>query len=156
MPRILHREGREGREERKEGITFRCFKSAKNWIWLSWDSQISQTVYFSLQLQNHMGFRFGSSWRVAKKISKLPSRRVLLKNYAQLQLTKEFLLIWEFCECGFDHSNFKISLLRGSYEHPIDQKASQVRIVGNKASERNKLFKRPAKRIKSKLRKQAS
>ena len=30
---------------------------------------------------------------VTKKISKLPSRRVLLKNYAQVQLTKKFLLI---------------------------------------------------------------
>ena len=58
------------REGRKEGITFRSFKLAENRICESWDSQISQTVYLSLQLQNHMGFRFGSSWGVVEQISK--------------------------------------------------------------------------------------
>ena len=32
------------------------FKLAKNWICISLDSQITQTMYLSLQLQNHMGF----------------------------------------------------------------------------------------------------
>ena len=54
----------------REGSTLRCFKWAKNRIWLSWDSQFSQTVYLSLQLQNHMGFRFGSSWGVVDQILK--------------------------------------------------------------------------------------
>ena len=43
-----------------------CFKLAKNRIYTSWDSQVSQTVYLSLHLQNHMGFGIRWSWRVAK------------------------------------------------------------------------------------------
>ena len=38
----------------------------------------------SLQLQNHMGFRFWSSWGVVEQISKTPSRRGLQKYHAQL------------------------------------------------------------------------
>ena len=37
-----------------------------------------------------MGFRFGSSWGVAKKISKLPSWRGLQQNHARLQFYKGF------------------------------------------------------------------
>ena len=67
-----------------------------------------------------MGFRFGSSLGVAKKISKLPSWRVLHKNHAQLQFKQGFpcklkmswVWVWP---------NFKISLVRGSYELPIEQ-----------------------------------
>ena len=42
-------------------------------------------MYLSLQLQNHKGHGFRLSWRVAKKISKLPSWRGLQKNHTQLQ-----------------------------------------------------------------------
>ena len=59
------------KEGRKEGRgTKSCFKFAQNRICISSDSQISQIVYLSLQLQNHMGFRFWSSWGVVEQISK--------------------------------------------------------------------------------------
>ena len=62
LPNYSHRE--EGRDPKS------CFKIAQTRISCSLDSQISQTVYLSLHLQNHMGFRFGSSWGVVEHISK--------------------------------------------------------------------------------------
>ena len=49
VPRILHHD---------EDDPKSCFKIVQIRICTSWDSQISQTVYLSLQLQNHMGFGF--------------------------------------------------------------------------------------------------
>ena len=65
-PPLPRKPGREDEEEEPKS----CFKFAKNFICISWHSQIFQTVYLSLQLQNHMGFRFGSSWGVVEQISK--------------------------------------------------------------------------------------
>ena len=101
-----------------------CFKIAQIRICTSWDSQISQTVYLSLQLQNHMEFGIRWSWRVSKKISKLPSWRGLQKNHAQLQFSTRFpcklkmswVWVWP---------NFEITLVRGSHELLMDQKASK-------------------------------
>ena len=90
-----------------------------------------------LQLQNHMGFRFGSSWGVAKKISKLPSWRGLLKNHAHLQFTKNCPVIWKFHEFGSGETNFKITLVRNSHEHPNEQMKQIVKAKSNAVSDRS-------------------
>ena len=83
-------------------------------------------MYLSLHLQNHKGFRFGSSWGVVEKISKLPSWRGLQKNHAQLQFKQGFPCklkmswVWMW-------SNFKITLVRGPHEYPIEQSKQTVK-----------------------------
>ena len=68
----------------KEGITFRCFKSAKNWICLSYVSIFTQTVYLFVLVENLVSWKMSWSWGVVEQISKSPSRRGLQKNHAQL------------------------------------------------------------------------
>ena len=76
-------EEEEEEDEEDEGAK-KCFKLAKNLIWLSWDSKFSYKMYMSLQLQNHMGLKVRSSWRVTKKNSKLPCWGGFQKNRTQL------------------------------------------------------------------------
>ena len=84
-------------------------------------------MYLSLHLQNHIGFEFRTSWRVAKKISKLPSWRGLQKNHAQLQFYKGFpcklKVVWVWV-----WQNLKITLVRGhqvSQSQPTNQSTNQ-------------------------------
>ena len=75
---------------------------------------------------------------IAKKILKLPCWRGLQENHDQLQVTKDFPVIWKFREFGSDKSNFKTTLVRGSYEHPIEQIEETVKAMSNAVSERTK------------------
>ena len=88
---------------------------------------LSYKMYMSLQLQNHMGWKVWSSWGVVEQISKLPSWRGLQKNHAQLQF---YLGIPSFLKMSrvWVWSNFIITLVRGSHEHPIEQTKQTVKV----------------------------
>ena len=59
-------QAKKNREDDGDDDPKSCFKFIENRIYISWDSQISQTVFLIFQLQNHKGFEIWWCWRVAK------------------------------------------------------------------------------------------